>query len=343
MALELSLLEQVRLQEGRLFQNEKLLVLFVDSKSVILESPENESAEALAKRIVQLAPKGTKNFHETVLYDACETIAKLLWPTQLLMVARPSLTTLMAGLQKRLVGKLAATLDPFQKDFVVREAFRRTLVNDCLSVFEAPSNAELLEALDTDIGPDDSASQVLPVATRGRPKGARSTLGPVPETDAATDVSYHLDAAQAVAERPASVVSRPATKAPSAVGQQAASVVRSEARSQTAASTVQDAGGPVEPTMPTATPMALGEPASEPAAAQPPVANEASDATASSVVRPSKSAVPDAASVAPRVREQQDRNTRLTSSASSAVGGASVVQRPFNVRRVHIDPPEAPL
>ena len=226
---ETAILEQLRLQEGRLFQGEKTLALYLDVKAVALDlvaqptSPELEedALESHVKTLKCLAPKGTQEYHEKALHDSVKTVAKLLWPTQMLLVARPKVATLLAGMYKRLKGaepiKSGAfgSLDPFKQDFVIREAFRRTLVNDCLVVFDgddagsvAPGAAaaedDWAERLDGGIGPDDSASQAperpaerhpaerhttaeghTTAERHQRPPGARSALGPIGERDEA--------------------------------------------------------------------------------------------------------------------------------------------------------------
>jgi hypothetical protein len=158
--METSVLEQMRLQEGHLFQNESALALYLDAKAIVLEaiisclrhsSPTVEelaefsdaTSEKYSKSLQALSPEGIQDYHAKSLHDCCKTVAKLLWPTQLLLTARPKIQTLLKGLCTRLVAndsvKSASflALDPMLQDFVVREAFRRTIVNDCLVVFEA--------------------------------------------------------------------------------------------------------------------------------------------------------------------------------------------------------------
>jgi hypothetical protein len=202
---EAAILEQLRLQEGRLFQGEKTLALYLDTKAVALDllsqaALEESDLESHARALRALAPKGTHEYHEKALHDVVKTVAKLLWPTQMLLVARPKLTTLLEGMHKRLRAAESvkngtfAALDPFKQDFVVREAFRRTLVNDCLVVFDAEEDASSpagaaednwAEDLDGAVGPDDSASQAPMAAPKQRPSGARSALGPIGEREEA--------------------------------------------------------------------------------------------------------------------------------------------------------------
>ncbi len=187
------MLDQLRLQDGRLFQSESILALFLDAKAVALEAFTNalrssERDDALKKLLVDddsfdtfesslkaLAPSGFEDYHAKALHDCVKTSAALLWPTEIFLVARPKVLTLIKGLFKRLASTDCIrsgeflSLDPIKQDFVVREAFRRTLVNDCLVVFDAPEQ-ETFEEVHKN---DDSYSK----------SGPRSTLGPIDDDD----------------------------------------------------------------------------------------------------------------------------------------------------------------
>lgn len=204
MSIETSIVEQMRLQEGRLFQNEQILALYLDVKCVIHDCIlQNKlvtiTVDEIETSLQKLAPKGVSNYHARVLYDAVRITAKLLWPSQLLLVAKPKITVLCSGILDRMRQQEAyKSLDPIQQDFIMREAFRRSLVNDCLYVFDDTVPPEEkqdepmldlkglsgLEQLDADaLGPDDSASHIGsridgPIE---RPVGAHSRLGPIME------------------------------------------------------------------------------------------------------------------------------------------------------------------
>jgi hypothetical protein len=201
--MESSVIDQLRLQEGRLFQNEKVLALFLDVKAVIherivkgLDKASEIDDDALEQSLKVLSPDGIKDYHCKALYDCVKIVAKLLWPTQLLLVAKPKLMTLMNGIVRRIeandsIKQTYTSLDPIKQDYIVREAFRRTLVNDCLIVFDQEQNDAEMEAPEADqanalgsdldlgneIGPDDSASQFVTEKLAEKPRGARSTLG----------------------------------------------------------------------------------------------------------------------------------------------------------------------
>lgn len=220
------MLEQMRLQEGHLFQNESALALYLDAKAIVLEAiiscmrhgdPTLEdlaefsdaTSEKYCKSLQALSPEGIQEYHAKSLHECCKTVAKLLWPTQLLLTARPKVQTLLKGLCTRLVANDSVksnaflALDPMLQDFVVREAFRRTIVNDCLVVFEAEdtessaaaeaaAEAAVDAVLDADavdaynrgrhneeieeVLPSDSASQIGPNGSNQRPYGAHSNI-----------------------------------------------------------------------------------------------------------------------------------------------------------------------
>lgn len=178
--MEASVLDQIRLQEGRLFQSESIVALYLDVKAVINEMISRETSELLCEDAVEmlkiLSPKGIADYHEKSLYECLKTVARLLWPGENLVIARPKLNLFFKGIFRRLTDKkVYVTLDLIKQDFVIREAFRRTLVNDCLIVFEASLTSVVEEPIDKEeeIGPDDSASQVF---YDERPPGARSVL-----------------------------------------------------------------------------------------------------------------------------------------------------------------------
>jgi hypothetical protein len=230
-----TIVEQMRLHEGRLFQNEQVVALYLDVKSVCLDlirkivwnqaHPESRSSDnSMLDDLKKMGPKGYPGYHERVLYDTVRFVCKLLWPSEVLVVAKPNIETLLDGLYKRLVVIDAVQrgtflqLDFVQQDLLLREAFRRTLINDCLSIFtgteevlglaaaEGPATVVSepralpqdlrethegpngLDTLDTNIMPDDSASHVGSVftslETKQKPDGAHSRLGPIAEDDA---------------------------------------------------------------------------------------------------------------------------------------------------------------
>jgi len=248
---EATIIEQLRLQEGRLFQNERTLALYLDLKAVVAEAIVNAAAknaidslgslsdaevDRLLDLLQSLAPQGVSDYHAKSLHECVKSIAKLLWPSQMLLVARPRLSVMIAGMLKRLAVNSSTRsygdLDPIKQDFIIREAFRRCLVNDCLIIFDSGDGAS--ESSESEVGPDDSASRIGgPSAGNagGRPYGARSAIGPV--EDEGPD-----DAAVAAAEAPAAPRTEPeaagagpGTEAPSAAKSVVGSVARSVARS----------------------------------------------------------------------------------------------------------------
>ncbi len=355
------MIEQLRLQEGRLFQNEKTLALYLDVKAVVYEaiisasrSEDREAAftalvafdeddEKIISAFLQLAPSGMREYHAKSLHDCVKIVANLLWPTEILLVARPKVSSLLSGVLRRLASQRIVSngqfldLDPIKQDFLIREAFRRCLINDCLVVFEqeaesrghndasaangsnegptdgaadgptdGPSDGTMDDLANDEIGPDDSASHMGSVQDE-RPSGARSTLNAERSTLPVLDETKELEASSAVGSRLGSKVGH---KAGSVVGQKAGSVVAGsvvglKAGSVVAGSVVGHKAGSV-----------IGSP------------------TKASSVVDSRSAV---GSVAPRViTVNGDSNS--TASKVSGTTATSIMRRALNVRKVHIEP-----
>lgn len=248
---EATIIEQLRLQEGRLFQNERTLALYLDLKAVVAEAIVNAAAknaidslgslsdaevDRLLDLLQSLAPQGVSDYHAKSLHECVKSIAKLLWPSQMLLVARPRLSVMIAGMLKRLAVNSStrsyADLDPIKQDFIIREAFRRCLVNDCLIIFDSGDGAS--ESSESEVGPDDSASRiggpsVGHAGNTGRPYGARSAIGPV-EDEGPDDAAPPVEApSAALRTEPEAAGAGPGTEAPakSVVGSVARSVARS--------------------------------------------------------------------------------------------------------------------
>ena len=225
--MEASVLDQIRLQEGRLFQSESIVALYLDTKAVINEMLLLETTDNLDDASVEmlkiLSPKGIKDYHEKSLHECLKTVARLLWPGENLIIAKPKLVLLFKGMYRRILKReLYLDLDPIKQDFVIREAFRRTLVNDCLVVFEEqlePIQENFIEAVD-EIGPNDSASQVF---LEERPPGARSVL------------NYKEDDKASLSQNEASDLKSVAKSAVKSVAERSdeKSVVKSEIKSDT--------------------------------------------------------------------------------------------------------------
>lgn len=234
-----SILDQLRALDGHLFQNETVLVLFLDVKSCLLEpltstartqsgedwngtmsrwtSGSDDLVDELKACMLALkkASAGGALAHESMLHEATKKYALLLYPSEMLLVARPKLDTLLRGMAQRLgamdvfKNRSFFNLDPIKQDFVMRDVFRRVMSNDCVVVFEPPVAEAVAVAvtdpvaaqetedidLDSNVGPDDSASAIAPLAER--PRGARSVLGPA--DDAKTSLTRRTIAPSRIA------------------------------------------------------------------------------------------------------------------------------------------------
>lgn len=207
-----SIIEQLRVQDGKLFRDEQVMTLYVDVKRVVLDnvllalkSPTGidtirEWSPELEKHIVSsLTCRNVKN----LLQDVVKLHAELLH-TSKNVLQTPKIEALLKGMCMRLLMEPSVLsgqiqmLDPIKQDFVCREAFRHTLHVDCM----VPSTQEPLERDDhhedqkseatfaalpkpevmqlerqqalgipnettlqelPDIGPNDSASQIVSV------------------------------------------------------------------------------------------------------------------------------------------------------------------------------------
>lgn len=303
-------MDQLRLQDGRLFQNESILALFLDAKAVALEAftsalrCENKE-EALTKltstsdddthelALKCLAPSGIDDYHAKALHECAKTSAALLWPTEIFLVARPKVSTLVKGLFKRLGATDCIrtseflSLDPIKQDFVIREAFRRTLVNDCLVVFDAPSGHYREVEVDVERGE---------IREQRDGRGPKSALGPVDDDD--------LDGSASTFDDNNSVAHSVAHSVAQSVAQ---SVARSIAKSVAQPAETEDD--------------------------KKSVAQSVARSVARSVRSTAKSVAP---SVAPRVIQS---NASHVSSASNATGmSVTSVRTPINVRKVKIEP-----
>jgi hypothetical protein len=187
--METSVVEQLRLQEGRLFQNEGVLALFLDVKAAVneaitsyLRTDSPISTDAMEVSLELLSPRGIKQYHDIALHDCVKIVAKLLWPTQLLLVGKPQMHTLLSGIIKRLeingFSKIYNDLDPIKNDYIVREAFRRSLVNDCLYIFDDDRIVE-----EAPVETDRPVGSHSPKCTDYIPRGGTSVAGSEPEFD----------------------------------------------------------------------------------------------------------------------------------------------------------------
>jgi len=331
MSIETTIVEQMRLQEGRLFQNEQILALYLDVKAIIHDSMNNDvsqSLDHLEEGLFKLGPKGVPNYHARVLYDSVRIVAKLLWPSQMLLVAKPKVILLLKGLQERLRGMrdVYKVSDPIKQDIFMREAFRRTLINDCLYVFDESVEADKihdepmvdlqnvangLDTLDTDaVGPDDSASHIgsrLDVVQE-RPAGAHSRLGPIEE---------HVEAQDSIVEsHPEQVYTEHDTKSVASVHREAKSVEHVDETRSVAESLVKSVVRP----------------------------NEDSKSEAKSVKHTKSVLNGDVQSVVPRmIPVSIDSERRSTVSHVSTTSTASVLRRPVHVKKIIIDTTENAL
>lgn len=192
-----SIIDQLRVHDGKLFQDEYVLSLYVDIKRILLDNilmalqtpgglqPFMEWNASLADALARALVCGNAN----VLLD--RTLS--MYASEMSMKRKDvGVKDFLHAVVRRLcsdpcvVSKQIVTLDPIKQDFVCREAFRRALlefveavqesvpvasvpapetiaiIKDQASVMPEALDAAAIEALGVadDIRPEDSASQV---------------------------------------------------------------------------------------------------------------------------------------------------------------------------------------
>lgn len=339
--MESSVLDQLRLQEGRLFQSESVLALYLDVKAVMnevlskstvekkeaLETLSEDFLSSLESTLKVLGPKGIHDYHNQSLNECMKLVARLLWPSEHLLVARPLLTTLFKGLCKRITSSENYAhyhaLDPIKQDYVIREAFRRCLVNDCLVVFptqlqEDIRSVESVDSMDRPVG----AQSIRPREDRANEKeDSEEAIEQSPEDDIHESVSV----AQPIepVEAPKSLETKAHSVAPSVarsvVQSRAPSVALSSARKMQ--SNLDDMGSVVLIDMPKDLKDSKHE------------GFELRAGYSKSVV--GKSIV----SEMPKVTSAEDKSMRSGYSAVSAAT-TSTLRRPLNVRKVLLETEE---
>ncbi len=178
-----SIIDQLRIHDGKLFQNESVLAVYVDFKRLVLDNvllalqmPGGLSGlmswnEKLEQELVQSLTTSDENLRECL-----NEYARELKKTAKSITSGSMLKNMMTKLcsDPSVVSKQVLSLDPIKQDFVCREIFRRCLylylddsvvpvpdVPDVLDVPDGP-DVDTVEALDVNVRPEDSASQILP-------------------------------------------------------------------------------------------------------------------------------------------------------------------------------------
>lgn len=182
-----SILEQLRVQDGKLFQNEQVMTLYVDTKRLVLDNILLAlSTNSDLNVFVEWSPEIEKHLVASLtcspklLENVLQFYSSLLDSTHV-QSKHATIGVLLKGLFQRIcknpnvkTGNIQM-LDPIKQDFVCREIFRSTLVCDCMIsadltkdltkeviIIEAPVEEKILEDRileEEEIGPDDSASQ----------------------------------------------------------------------------------------------------------------------------------------------------------------------------------------
>jgi len=170
--LQESIMDELRTTEGMLFRDESAKKLFIDVKSLVLESLSSAwntfkgavYETVLDRYVAWDASVASEELHrsETNYKDVSERLqsvtvlyAKMLYAkphgggndSMVINIRKPKLEALLRGMFTRMARlKFVRTgaffdLDPLRQDFVVRDVFRQALSNDCISVIESQVRA----------------------------------------------------------------------------------------------------------------------------------------------------------------------------------------------------------
>ena len=176
--LQESIMDELRTTEGMLFRDESTKKLFLDIKSLVIDTlterkdalhlllewdSVSQSEVARSLRYGDIADRLTS---VTVLY------AKYLYAKNNpdpINIKKPRVESLLRGMYSRLARMPTVRsgaffeLDPLRQDFVIRDVFRQALANDCIVIIEKTPQVlvEPEEKEDEEIYPDDSISAVM--------------------------------------------------------------------------------------------------------------------------------------------------------------------------------------
>jgi hypothetical protein len=198
-----SIIDQLRIHDGKLFQNESVLAVYVDFKRLVLDNvllalqmPGGLSGlmswnEKLEQELVQSLTTSDENLQECL-----NEYARELKKTAKSITSGSMLKNMMTKLcsDPSVVSKQVLSLDPIKQDFVCREIFRRCLylylddsvvpVPDVPDVPDGP-DVDTVEALDVNVRPEDSASQILPPkSVVSLAQNVAPPMPPVPQANA---------------------------------------------------------------------------------------------------------------------------------------------------------------
>lgn len=209
-------MDELRTTEGMLFRDESAKKLFMDVKSLVIETLQGKDADALDK-LARWDDVADEEIARSTLYGDISdrlTSVTVLYAKYLyakgnpdpINIKKPRVDSLLKGMYSRMV-KLPHVrngtffqMDPLRQDFVVRDVFRLTLANDCIVVvekmpavlvqddFDAQATREFRkEVEERDVYPDDSISAVMTRADEAEKKEVREP--PIKEESVASAVS----------------------------------------------------------------------------------------------------------------------------------------------------------
>jgi len=187
--LQESIMDELRTTEGMLFRDESAKKLFMDVKSLVIETMQGKDSDALDK-LARWDDVADEEIARSTLYgDIADrlTSVTVLYAKYLyakgnpdpINIKKPRVESLLRGMYSRMA-KLSHVrngtffqMDPLRQDFVVRDIFRLTLANDCIVVvekmpavvvqedFAAEATREFQKEVEREVYPDDSISAVM--------------------------------------------------------------------------------------------------------------------------------------------------------------------------------------
>ena len=216
-------MDELRTTEGMLFRDESAKKLFMDVKSLVIETLQGKDAEALDK-LARWEDVADEEIARSTLYGDISdrlTSVTVLYAKYLyakgnpdpINIKKPRVESLLKGMYSRMV-KLPHVrngtffqMDPLRQDFVVRDIFRLTLANDCIVVVEkmpavvVQEDSEATrefrkEVEERDVYPDDSISAVMTRAEEAEKTNVREP--PIKEESVASAVSTSTRLTQSV-------------------------------------------------------------------------------------------------------------------------------------------------
>lgn len=250
-----AVVEQLRVLDGHLFQDEKVLSVYLDTKSFVwtylcsLLRSQNDPSEQIQWKDT-FAANLVNTFHnvrpsiEKDLYEVVKKQSEMLGHQRDSVIATPHVSKYLQGIFRRILqhdsytSRVMLEYDPIKVDFVFREAFRSCLQNDCLTLFEMQVPSKIAEQVDAQQESNFETKEVIPnqaMETKeiqeqaSQDSGsdessvAKSVVGPLASSKSVAGNTQ----AKSIVDGSASVAAKSIAKGPSSVVSKAMSAITS--------------------------------------------------------------------------------------------------------------------